>query len=172
MKKYIHGKLTGTSQPLHQPHTHTARHSISKSHSPHCITQVYNPTHTHTHTAATSPTKHMHTCKYKCMLSPESALTCISTHTRTSLFPWLSSLVQVGRLESGGRLNLSTLLTIIVWQQTYRVKHNFTSSQMPQQGLIDPAWHHRGQWNGEGKLQSSADLAPDWGQIAIRNGFG
>jgi len=83
----------------------------------------------------------------------------------SSLFPLLSSLVQAGRLWSGGRPKLSTLLTIIGWQQTYRVKHNFTSSHMPQQGLIDPAWHHRGQWNGEAKLQSSADLAPDWGHI-------
>lgn len=124
-----------------------------------------NTTHAHANTSASS---------HRGAHSP----TYLHTHTRirssshcSSLFPRLSSLVQVGRLESGGRLNLSTLLTIIVWQQTYRVKHNFTSSQMPQQGLIDPAWHHRGQWNGEGELQSSADLAPDWGQIAIRNGF-
>lgn len=122
--------------------------------------------------AATSPTKHMHTCKSKCMLSPQSAHTHIglSSHC-SSPFPWLSSLVHVGRLESEGRLNLSVLLTITVWQQIYRVKYNFTSSQMPQQGLIDPTWHHRGQRNGEEKLQSSADLAPDWGQVATRNGF-
>lgn len=90
----------------------------------------------------------------------------------SSLFPPLSSLVQVGRLESGGRLNLSTPLTIIVWQQTYRVKHNFGSSQRPQLSLTDPTWHRGGQWNGVGKLQSSADLAPDWGQAAIKDGDG
>lgn len=119
----------------------------------------------------TSSTKFMDTCKHECPLSPESTLT--DTHTNiqspshcSSRYSWLSSLVQVGHLESGGRLNLSTLLIIIVWQQTYRVKHNFTSSQMPQQGLIDPAWHHGGRWNGEVKMQSSADLAPDWGPIA------
>lgn len=90
----------------------------------------------------------------------------------SSLFPRLSGLVQVGRLESGGRLNLSTPLTIIVWQQTYRVKHNFGSSQRPQLGLTDPTWHRGGQRNRVGKLQSSADLAPDWGQGAIRDGDG
>lgn len=106
-----------------------------------------------------------HTHIYIYHIHTESSSDC------SSLFPWLSGLVQVGRLESGGRLNLCTPLTIIVWQQTYGVKHNFASSQTPQQGLIDPVWHHRGQQNGEGKLQSSADLAPDWGQIAISNGF-
>lgn len=67
-----------------------------------------------------------------------------------ALVPWLSTSVQVGRQESGGRLKLSAPLTVIVRQQSYGVKHDFTSPQRPQQDLIDPTWHHRGRRNGEG----------------------
>lgn len=88
--------------------------------------------------------------------SPRTARTHAHAHTDmkssshcSSLFPRLSSLVQVGRPESGGRLNLSAPLTVIVRQQTHRVTHNFTSSPRLQPGLIDPTWHRGGQRNGE-----------------------
>lgn len=97
------------------------------------------------------------------------------THTAViplliSLFPRLSGLVQVGRLRSGGSLNLSTLLTIIVWQQTYGVKHDFTSSQNVS---VELDWSRLAQrtpkWVKK-KLQSQTDVTLDWTQIAIRNG--
>lgn len=102
---------------------------------PNCITPVHSPTHT-TRCHFTNKT-HTHT-------DMKSSSHC------SSLLPWLSSPVQVGRPESGGRLNLSAPLTVIVRQQTHRVTHNFTSSPRPQLGLIDPTWHRGGQWNGEG----------------------
>lgn len=102
------------------------------------ITQLHNHTntntHTHAHHANPSPSSHWGAHMSISALSHTGIRS--SSHC-SSLFPWLSTLVQVGRLGSAGRRNLSPPLTIIVWQQPYRVKHDFTSSRRPQRGVID-----------------------------------
>lgn len=115
----IHNTLRGIQQPCDTPEME--RQPLSEPR-----LQFITPL---THASATSA-KHMHTCKFKRTLR-ECTHTPINTHKHpdgrssshcSSQFPSLSSLVQVGRLESGRRPKLSTLLIIIVWQQTYRVK--------------------------------------------------
>lgn len=106
------------------------------------------------------PARRQNTCKFIRSPLGDGTRICIHTHMRTVITlllvsvpptsPQLSGLVQVGRQESGGRPKLSAPLTVIVWRQTYRVELNLTSSSLPQQGLIDPAWHRRGRRNEQG----------------------
>lgn len=152
--------------------TRNTIHSSDSSHTLSRASDVLLKSIPHSHTAATSQIKHKPTCKYKCILSLESTMT--YKHTGSLIpqlisIPWLSSLVQVGHLESGGRLNLSTLLIVTIWQQTYKGQN---TTSFPLKGLgrawLIPPGTEVTTGTEKGKLQSSSGLVPDYYQEWIR----